>query len=229
MSKKATGYLRVSTAQQVDGVSLDAQEARIRAFCEARGFELVAVHRDEGVSGSKMRNRPGLEAALDAVIENKGVLVVYSLSRMSRSLKDTLAIAEKLAKAGADLASLSESIDTTNAMGKFCFNLFGALNQLERDLASERTAAALAHKRGKGEKTGGKVPFGYNLAADGVNLTPNPGEQGVVRQIVELRGSGQTYRAIAAELKRRGIVTKEGNADWNPKVLRGILRRASAA
>jgi len=228
-NRKAIGYSRVSTVHQLDGVSIETQEARIRAFCVSRGFELAEIFTDEGISGSKMHNRPGLTAALDAVTKCCGVLVVYSLSRMSRSLRDTLQIAERLDREGADLASLSESIDTTSAMGRFCFSLFGALNQLERDLASERTAAALAHKRAKGEKTGGRIPFGYDLAADGTSLTMNMSEQEIVGQIVYLRQAGYSYRGICAELQQRGIITKEGNPVWKPKVIRDIFMRAGAA
>jgi len=76
--------------------------------------------------------------------------VVYSLSRLSRSTKDTLQIAEKLDKAGADLVSLSEQIDTTSASGKMVFRLMAVLNEFERDQISERTSAALQHKKAKG-------------------------------------------------------------------------------
>lgn len=95
--------------------------------------------------------------------------MVYSLSRLARSTKDAIAIAERLDKAGADLVSLSEKIDTTTAAGKMVFRMLAVLAEFERDLVSERTTAALAHKAGKGERIG-EVPFGWTLAADGVTL-----------------------------------------------------------
>ncbi|HOX40195.1 MAG TPA: recombinase family protein [Candidatus Brocadiia bacterium] len=226
--KTAIGYLRVSTVGQAEeGVSLAAQEAKIRAFCDLRGFNLEAVYSDEGISGSTMRKRPGLAAALEHVERTGGVLVVYSLSRMSRSLRDTLAVADRLDKTGADLASLSENLDTTSAMGKFCFNLFGALNQLERDLASERTAAALAHKRSMSEKTGGDIPFGYRLAADG-RLEKNPSEWHVVEEITRLRSAGWSLRRIAADLEGRGILAR-GKSKWHPQTIKNILDFQAAA
>ena len=86
---KAIGYVRVSTEEQTNGVSLEAQEAKIRAWCTLHDAELVAIYRDEGISGYKGRDsRPGLDMALKQVCKVKGSLVVYSLSR-SLSIKST--------------------------------------------------------------------------------------------------------------------------------------------
>src|SRR5271169_1320089 len=106
---RAIGYVRVSTAVQVsEGVSLDAQRARIAAWAAANGAELPEVFTDAGLSGGRADNRPGLQAALDAACTAKAALVVYSLSRLARSTQDALNISQRLGKAGADLVSLSE-------------------------------------------------------------------------------------------------------------------------
>ena len=158
--KKAIGYIRVSTEQQVDeGVSLEAQKAKIVAWCKANDYDLVNVYMDAGISGKSMDKRTGLADALKAVKKDM-VLVVYSLSRLARSTQDTLSIADGINKAGADLVSLTERIDTTGAMGKMMFTLMAAFNQLERDVTSERTKTALQHKKAKGEKYS-TTPFGY--------------------------------------------------------------------
>ena len=144
----AIAYIRVSTARQaLDGVSLDAQRERIEAWCKANGHRLAELHADKGLSGKRADNRPALQRALTAACKQRGhVLVVYSLSRLARSTKDAIAIAERLDKAGADLVSLSERIDTTTAAGKMIFRLFAVLAEFERDLACERTRAALARR-----------------------------------------------------------------------------------
>ena len=128
---------------------------------------------------------------------------------LARSTKDALVIAERLDKAGADLVSLSEKIDTTSAAGKMVFRMLAVLAEFERDLVSERTAAALAHKAGRGERVG-EIPFGWTLDADAVSLVENPTEQAALADIRELRDAGWTYRAIAAELTPRGVLTKKG-------------------
>lgn len=219
----AIGYVRVSTeGQALEGVSLDAQRDRIMAYCEAHGLELASIEADEGVSGKRADNRPGLQRALEAVCEARGVLVTYSLSRLARSTKDAIAIAESLEKRGANLASLSERIDTTTAMGKFFFTTVAALAQLERDQIAERTSAALAYKRAQGQKTGGYVPYGFDAGPDG-RLTPNEPEQSAIARMQRLRSRGKSLRQIAADLEAQGIKPKRGER-WHAKTVQSALR-----
>jgi DNA invertase Pin-like site-specific DNA recombinase len=223
---KAIGYIRVSTAQQADeGISLDAQTARIQAYAAANGLELAAVYSDAGLSGKRADNRPGLVSALDAVCECQGVLVVYSLSRLARSVADTIAISQRLQKSGAELASLSERIDTGSAGGRMVFTLMAAFAQFERDLTAERTSAALQHKKSSGERVG-TIPFGFQLAADGVTLLPVAEQQEAIRLIRELRSAGQTLQQIADRLAAAGIKTAKGKTTWTPKVVRSLASRA---
>ena len=226
---KAIGYIRVSTMEQVaEGVSLEAQRAKITSWCAANDYELVGIHVDAGISGKRADNRAGLQSALKAACKARGAaLIVYSLSRLARSTKDAIAIAERLEKAGADLVSLSERIDTTSAAGKMVFRMLAVLAEFERDLVSERTTVALAHKAHRGERVG-EIPFGGSLATDGVKLAENPGEQAILADIRELRTDGWTYRAIAGELTRRGVLTKKGKTRWTHQTVASILRRQAA-
>ncbi len=222
-AKQVVGYARVSTAGQVaDGVSLEAQQARLRAWAEASGGELVAVHVDAGLSGSKASNRPALQAALADVCRRKGVLVVYSLSRLARSTKDAISIAERLEKAGADLVSLSEQIDTTSAAGKMVFRMLAVLAEFERDLISERTRGAMAHLRRQGRRISGRIPFGYDL--EGERLVQNEREQAALETMRRLRARGLSLRQIVAELESRNITAKNGGG-WSAKVVSFVLRR----
>lgn len=224
--RKAIGYVRVSTAgQAAEGVSLEAQRTRIEATAAAAGLELAAIHADEGISGKRADNRPGLNAALEAACRKKAVLVVYSLSRMSRSVSDTLAIVARLDKAGAGFMSLTESIDTTTAAGRMMTTMLAAFAAFERELTAERTAAALHHKRGKGERTGG-IPFGW--ASEDGRLIAVPAEQAVLERIKACRDAGLSYREIAAELTAAGVVTKQGKAVWKHTTVVSILKRAAA-
>lgn len=225
--KRATAYLRVSTeGQAVDGISLDAQRAKIAAWCELNGYTLADVHTDAGISGKRADNRPALQEALDGACANGGALVVYSLTRLARSTRDTLDIADRLDRAGADLVSLSEKIDTTTAAGRMVFRMLAVLAEFERDQLAERTSAAMAHKRSIGERVGA-VPFGFDLADDGISLTPNAQEKRIIADIEALRATGYSLRAIADELTRRGITTKKGNAAWTHTAVKRILDRAA--
>lgn len=218
----AIGYIRVSTeGQATDGVSLDAQRAKIEAWCVLNDYKLSAIHVDAGISGKGMANRPGLQAAL--VDCRKGsALVVYSLSRLSRSVRDTMDIGDKLAKVGADLVSLSEKIDTTSAAGKMVFRLLAVMNEFERDQISERTTTALQYKKSKGEKTGGAVPYGFDVAADGITLLKNATEQAVIAQAKKLHASGLSLRKTAGDLSRRGINARNGQAFQPTQIMRMV-------
>lgn len=224
---KAVGYIRVSTQGQVeDGVSLDAQEAKVRAWADLNGADEVLIFRDEGLSGKRSDNRPGLTAALEAA--GKGdALIVYSLSRLSRSTRDTLSIADALTKREADLVSLSEKIDTTTAAGKMVFRMLAVLSEFERDQIADRTRFALAHKRANHEKTGGDVPFGYR-AEDG-KLYPDPAEQTTVALVMDLSARGTSLRGICRELVSAGFPMKNGKLTWHPQSVRRIIERERKA
>jgi site-specific DNA recombinase len=224
---KAIGYIRVSTSGQVeDGVSLDAQEAKVKAWADLNNADEVVIFRDEGISGKRADNRPGLQSALDAV--NTGdALIVYSLSRLSRSTKDTIALSEILLKKEADLVSLSEKIDTTTAAGKMVFRMLAVLSEFERDQISDRTRFALAHKKANGEKTGGDIPFGYRVRAG--KLYRNNEEQKAIDMILELRAEGLSLRAICCRLTEAGIARKRGSLTWHPQIVSEILQRGLKA
>lgn len=218
---KAIGYIRVSTTGQAeDGVSLDAQEAKVRAWAELNDADEVVIFRDEGISGKRSDNRPGLQEALS--IAKKGdALVVYSLSRLTRCTKDALVLSENLSWKEVDLVSLSEKIDTTSAAGKMVFRMLAVLAEFERDQISDRTRFALAHKKANGEKTGGYVPFGYTVE-DG-RLIEDTSEQKALGLIRDLRAKGYALRAICDELAKEGYRTRRGNVKWHPQVLKQII------
>ncbi len=219
---KAIGYLRVSTQGQVnDGVSLEAQRAKINAWCEVNDYELGRVFVDEGISGKSTTNREGLRSALDAV--GKGdALVVYSMSRLTRSTKDMLIMAEGLEKRGVDLVSICEKIDTTSASGRMIFRMLAVLGEFERDLVSERTRSALQYKKAQGERVG-NIAYGYELSVDDKTLVENKDEQRTLTFIVELRETGYSLRAIADRLNNTGITTRKGTA-WKHQYVASLLK-----
>lgn len=221
--KQAIGYVRVSTEQQAqEGVSLEAQQAKIKHWCSANGYELMEVFVDAGISGKSMDKRPGLRDALKAL--KKGhALVSYSLSRLARSTKDALAIGEVVAKRKADMVSLSEQIDTTTAAGKMMFQMLAVLAEFERNLVAERTTNALQHKKRTGQKYCNQTPYGFE-AVDG-RLVEVEQEVAVVAEIQAARSGGRTLQAIADGLNGRGIPTKTGK-QWQPATIHLLLKRS---
>lgn len=223
------GYVRVSTAEQAEGgVSLDAQQARIIAWAAANGAELLAMHVDAGISGAKAHNRPALQAAVADACKHGAALVVYSLSRLARSTKDAIVISERLSKAGADLVSLSEKIDTTSAAGKMVFRMLAVLAEFERDIISERTATAMQYKRQRREYTGGLVPYGWRVGEGGVTLEAHDLEQATIRDAHALQAAGCSLRTIGARLTAHGLLPRSGGR-WHAKTVSDLLRAQQAA
>ena len=222
--QKAIGYIRVSTQGQADeGVSLDAQRAKIEAWCTLNDAELVAVFEDAGISGSSMKGRDGLQAALAAT--KKGMaLVSYSISRMARSTRDMLEIAEQLNAKGADLVSVTEKIDTTTAAGRMVFKMLAVLADFERDQIGERTKMALAHKKAKGEVYA-PTPFGFD-AVEG-RLIEVQREAKVVAEILRRREAGESLAEIADSLNAQGVAGKRGGR-WHASTVRYLIQRQAA-
>ena len=139
------GYARVSTS---DDQSTAAQARALRdAGCE-RVFEEVA-------SGGRW-DRPELQRLLDH-LRPGDTLVVWKLDRLSRSLRDALAIMEKVEAAGAGFRSLTEAIDTTTAPGRMLMHMVAAFAEFERSMIRERTSAGLRQARAEG-RVGGRRP-----------------------------------------------------------------------
>jgi site-specific DNA recombinase len=129
-------------------------------------------------------------------------------------------------RAGRQLWSVADSIDTRTAAGRMVLNILMSVSQWEREAIGERTRDALQHKKSKGKRVG-KVPFGFDLADDGVSLIENAQEQNVLSLIRRLRGDGYSLREIAAELTHQGIARKGGTTRWDHQWVAKLLDRAA--
>jgi site-specific DNA recombinase len=228
---KVVCYTRVSTSEQADhGVSLAAQEAKLKAYAALYDLEIVAFLEDAGVSG-KTLDRAGLQAALAMLNAGQAEgLLIASLSRLTRSVRDWQNLIDGYfcERKGKQLLSVADHIDTRSASGRMILGILMVVSQAERELISERTSMALAHKINNRQRVG-KVKFGYDLAADGRTLVENAAEQETIALIHQLRTAGSTLQGIAKELSSRGIRTKEGNSTWVHTAVRRILTRQPLA
>jgi len=217
MSKKAVIYTRVSLEKQArDGVGLDAQLGRCKQYAELQEWEVVDTFTDEGVSGKSKDGRVGLEKALQKVKKEKGVLVVYSLSRLSRSVIDTLTMVEDLQKSKADLASVSENIDTAGPCGRFQLNVMSAMNQLEREQVSERTKCAMDHLKNSGKQFSRFAPYGFSYV-DG-EMVENKDEQRTIKYVKDLKAKGKKQREILVIFELKGIRNRNGKPFKQPQI-----------
>jgi len=225
---RAIGYVRVSTEEQAkDGESLRRQEAMIRTEAVRQGWELLAVLRDEGISGSKPASkRPGF-AALVAMVKARAadVVIAADLSRLSRSQKDTLIFLEDVCgPAKVRLYTLEKGhVENKTVSGTMDLTLKALLAEVYRKEISEKTLRAMEFKRQRGEKLGGDVPFGFAVV-DG-RLVAEESEQMVVRCVQGYRQRGLSLRKIAEKLQKSGATTKRGRAAWSPMQVQRILAR----
>lgn len=220
----AFGYSRVSTDEQSQhGVSLDAQESKIRAYCEAISYDLIEIIREEGVSAKvPLAKRPGGERLLRLAREQKaGSIVILKLDRLFRNASDALQTTEKLRAGKIELCSITERLDTSTPMGQFFFTITAAYAEMERALIAERTKAALAHKRDT-LQIYSPVPMGFKL--DGKQLIPDISEQVVLGRIRGMRESGASLRQIAVALNTDNVPTKRGGKRWYAGTIRYMLK-----
>src|SRR5499427_7433911 len=143
MSKRAAIYVRVSTDKQSE--SVDNQRNSLLQVAERRGWEVVEIYTDEGISGAKGRDkRPALDAMLNDASRRKfDVVMAWAIDRVGRSLIDLLSTIQHLEAAGIDLYLDVQSIDTTTPMGRLVFQVTGAIAEFERSMIRQRVQAGI--------------------------------------------------------------------------------------
>ena len=144
---RAIAYLRVSTDKQADeGVSLEAQRAKLEAYASLYDLDLVAVEVDAGVS-AKSLDRPALGRALAMLRAGRAdALLVVKLDRLTRSVRDLGELLDGYfgPEKKAALLSVADQIDTRTAAGRMVLNILTSVAQWEREAIGERTQMALA-------------------------------------------------------------------------------------
>lgn len=207
---RAVAYIRVSTEKQADkGVSLEAQEAKLKAYAQLYELELVETIIDAGVS-AKTLERPGLQRALELLRGNDAdALLVVKLDRLTRSVRDIGELVDKyFGKDRAALLSVSEQIDTRTPGGRLVLNVLASVSQWEREAIGERTSVAMQHKQSVNEYIGGGAPYGFKVEAG--KVVEVEAEQLVIAAARTLRSSGLSLRKVADELARRGHLSRKG-------------------
>lgn len=227
-SKKAVGYIRVSTEEQRDsGLSLGAQRESITAFAKSQGYELVALIEDAAVSGAtKPAERPGFSQILQlAQDEAFGILLVWKFDRLARHLAYAVSTTQTLREDyGVTLRSVTEPIETESPMGQTIFSIFAGMAMMEREAITERTLMGRKAKAKQGGFAGGKAPYGYARDKEG-GLVVVPEEAAVVQKVFALSKRGLGTKAIATQLNAEGIPTR-GGRPWIFSTIQGMLHNA---
>jgi DNA invertase Pin-like site-specific DNA recombinase len=190
-SNRAVIYVRCSTDEQaVSGLGLEAQEAVARRTCELRGWAVVAVVADAGVSGTvDPLARPAMVEAVALLCSGSGdILVSSKLDRLSRSAFDLLGLVKMSESCGFAIVTSDGAVDSSSPVGRFITTAMAGVAELERALIAERTRNALAAKKARGARLGRPT-----------TLSP------LIRtRVAELRHDGVSLAEVAARLNGEG-------------------------
>ncbi len=202
-------YTRVSTTDQArEGHSLEEQEKRLRAMCEAKNYKVYKVYTDAGISGKSADNRPAYQQMMKDMKKGKfNLIMAYKMDRLSRSVIDFENFFNDIKKYNCEVQFIEGNIDTNGASGMMFARILEVFAQFERELIKERTLIGVESAVSKGH-FGGKPPLGYKTKLDdeGKKLkewTINKDEAKIVREIFELCASGKTYFQISNILKEK--------------------------
>lgn len=195
-------YIRVSTLEQAEeGYSVEEQEAKLRAYCQAMGWRINRVCIDPGFSGATM-DRPGLREVInDVQLGRCKKILVWKLDRLSRAQKDTLILLEDVFIAnGCAFVSLMENFDTSTPFGRCIVGILAAFAQMERDNIRLRTSMGRAAKIRKGYFSGSRAPLGYKFKEGCNELLVDPYTSLIVRDIFRLFISGVGLSEIGRKM-----------------------------
>lgn len=222
-------YKRVSTDDQArEGFSLPAQDERLEAFAKAQGWVVVGDYTDDGFSG-RNTNRPAYQRMMEEH-DRWDLVLVLKMDRIHRNSRNFTDMMELLARRGQEFASVTESLDTSTAMGRFVMDTIVRIAQLESEQTGERVLVGMEQKAKLGAGgNGGHAPFGYRWK-DG-RLEVDETEAPVVRLIFKLakelvHESGKVYFGeIADTLNGRRLRTRSGKpwTYWSVRRLYGNI------
>jgi DNA invertase Pin-like site-specific DNA recombinase len=206
-------YVRVSTKEQTENLSLPTQLRACEEYCRREGYEILEQFREEGES-AKTADRPQLQRLLKYCRTNKGrvhFVVVFNLTRFAREKYDHFALRSHLKSLGISLRSATEPIDDTST-GKLMEGVLASFAQFDNDVRSDRTRAGMKAALELGRWTF-LAPIGYiNVPKTyGKSLIPDPERASVVQQIFSDFATGRfTKQELLNEMTRRGLKTRKG-------------------
>ena len=220
--KKVIGYIRVSTEyQKLKENSINNQIKSINEYCNRNDFDLVEIFEDNGISGL-ISNRIGLTEMIDKIkSENIDCVIVYSLSRLGRKLKDVIQFIELLEKKNIKFISLKENFNSNDIVGKLMFNILGSINEFEVNILSQRISDVKQYKKSVKEVYCGKILFGTDRIDN--KLVKNDKEFEVLELITDLRNKGNSYFKISKYLNDHNILSKE-NKCWYGSSVRSVYQ-----
>lgn len=205
-------YIRVSTEDQAkDGFSIHAQRDKLTKYAELSDWEICDYYVDDGISGKNLTERPEVMRMLKDVESRKiNNVLVYKLDRLTRSVKDLIELIELFEEYNCCFNSVTEKIDTSNAVGRMFVKIIGIFAEFERENLAERVSFGYEQKTKEGNYTNTNGVYGYDyIVGEGI-LRVNEEEKELVNRIFDDYINGNSYFKIATNLNQEHIPTKRG-------------------
>ena len=214
-SRRAGIYVRVSSEEQIDGYSLDAQIRVARQYCVSQGWDVSHIYRDEGKSArtDDLRKRPQFAAMIDdAEAGSIDVIVVHKLDRLARNRRVAFDTFHRLSNAGVGFVSISENMDYSSPSGQLMLTMLVGLGQFYSDNLSIETRKGKAERKAQG-KYNGLLPFGVAKDAHGDVVRCEENHSGL-QLAFSTAADGKSDREVAEVLNSAGYRTT-GNRGRN--------------
>ena len=219
---KVLGYVRVSSVtQKIKNNSIPLQKRKINDYCKLNDFDLVEVYEDDGISGMSIDKREGYKNMITFLKENQiDGIVVWSLSRLGRRMKDVVEFMDYLKTNDIRFFSIKENLSNDDKIGSLIMNILGSINEFEVEVIRERIKDVKRNKK-ENREVYGRLMYGY----DNLNgkLVVNQKERKTVKRIKNLRSRGWSWRRISNKLNDDGIRSKE-NKIWYDGSLYNMMR-----
>ena len=220
--KKILGYVRVSSEiQKRKNNSIPLQKKKINEYCKLNDYDLVEIYEDDGISGMSIEKRNGYCKMIDYMKNNDidGV-VVWSLSRLGRRMKDVVEFMDYLKRNKIGFYSIKENLNNDDKVGGLIMNILGSINEFEVEMIRERIRDIKRDKKEKGEVYG-RMMYGY----DNINgkMIENKFEKNIIRRIKNFRSRNWSWRRISNRLNEEGVKSKE-NKIWYDGSLYNMMR-----
>lgn len=206
---KVLGYVRVSSVvQKLKGNSIKMQLSKIDGYCKLNDYDLVDVYKDDGISGMSISKRNGYKKMIEYMLNNNiNGIVVYSLSRLGRRLKDVVEFMDLLKSKNISFYSIKENLNNDDKVGSLILNILGSINEFECEVIRERIKDVKRDKKERG-LVYGRMVYGFDNI-DGKMIVSKI-ERNVVKRIKNLRSRRWSWRRISNRLNADGIESKEG-------------------
>ena len=219
---KVLGYVRVSSFnQKLKNNSIPLQKKKINEYCKLNDYDLVEIYEDDGISGMSIEKRDGYKRMIDYMKDNSiDGIVVWSLSRLGRRMKDVVEFMDYLKSNNIKFFSIKENLSNDDKIGSLIMNILGSINEFEVEVIKERIRDVKRNKKENGEVYG-RLMYGYDNQNG--KLVVNKTERNTVKRIKNLRSRGWSWRNISNKLNDEGIKSKEGKI-WYDGSLYNMMR-----